>query len=76
MLFNEVRYLFITDEFVIHGTDNEYDYDYVSNDRTLNIGIINNAYYDIKKKKCNKMYKKNRLIKYTFRIMFIFSYSQ
>ena len=39
----------LTNEFVIHGSDNEYDYDYVSNDRTKIIGIINNAYYDIKK---------------------------
>lgn len=41
----------ITDEFVIHGTDNEYDYDYVSKSRTEIIEIIAKAFYELKNQK-------------------------
>lgn len=34
----------LTDEFVIHGSDNEYDYDFVSSKRKIIIEIIANSY--------------------------------
>lgn len=39
----------ITDEFVIHGNDDEYDYDYVSNRRKKIIELISKSYYELNK---------------------------
>ena len=38
----------LTDEFVIHGGDNEYDYYYISHDRYKIVSKIINAYHELK----------------------------
>ena len=38
----------LTDEFVIHGSDSEYDYYYISHNRYEIISTIAKAYYNIK----------------------------
>lgn len=40
----------ITDEFIIHGTNNEYDYHFVSHKRYLILGVINDCYHDLENK--------------------------
>ena len=40
-----------TDEFVIHGTDSEYDYNYISHDRGGIIEAIEKAYFNLVKQK-------------------------
>lgn len=43
----------LTDEFVIHGADNEYDYDYVSQTKKKVIAVISQAYLAFTKLKLN-----------------------
>ena len=41
----------MTDEFVIHGIDSEYDYNYISQNRSEIIEILEKAYYNLTKSK-------------------------
>ncbi len=55
----------ITDEFVIHGTDLEYDYDYVSKHRKKIIECVAKGYYEATRKEINFCELDDKSLKHT-----------
>lgn len=55
----------ITDEFVIHGTDLEYDYDYVSKHRKKIIECVAKGYYELTRKEINFCELDDKSLKHT-----------
>ena len=54
----------MTDEFVIHGIDSEYDYNYISQNRSEIIEILEKAYYNVSKQKLKFSEVNEKSLKY------------